>query len=70
MVYFSVLPQLNYSAANEQTMIMQSEAPSMAACYHCGSAVTESAQAYDGKLFCCPGCRSVYQILNESQLCL
>lgn len=47
-----------------------SEAPSVAACYHCGTAVPEPVQTWDGKLFCCPGCRSVYQILNESKLCL
>ena len=38
-------------------------------CFHCGTPAESSAVQFDGKLFCCAGCRSVYQILSDSQLC-
>ncbi len=38
-------------------------------CYHCGTPAAKSALTFEDKDFCCAGCRSVYQILNDSQLC-
>lgn len=43
--------------------------PAETPCYHCGTIAPEPALTYDSKSFCCAGCRAVYQILNESQLC-
>lgn len=37
-------------------------------CYHCGGPCEEQIEHQD-KLFCCAGCLSVYQILEESDLC-
>ncbi len=38
-------------------------------CYHCGEdCVTETIQLAD-KTFCCQGCKTVYQVLNQSDLC-
>ncbi|MBS1653959.1 MAG: heavy metal translocating P-type ATPase metal-binding domain-containing protein [Bacteroidetes bacterium] len=38
-------------------------------CYHCGEdCVTEKIQ-FDDKIFCCQGCKMVYQIINKSELC-
>lgn len=37
-------------------------------CYHCGGPCEEQIK-HDDKLFCCSGCLSVYQILEESDLC-
>lgn len=37
-------------------------------CYHCGGPCEEQIK-HDEKLFCCSGCLSVYQILEESDLC-
>nr|MCU0368106.1 heavy metal translocating P-type ATPase metal-binding domain-containing protein [Cyclobacteriaceae bacterium] len=39
------------------------------ACYHCGQACEETHNKIDDKLFCCQGCRTVYEILNENNLC-
>lgn len=39
------------------------------ACYHCGQPCEEANHAIDDKLFCCQGCRTVYEILNENNLC-
>ena len=38
-------------------------------CYHCGSTTDRSAIDFDGKFFCCTGCKAVYQILSQSELC-
>ena len=37
-------------------------------CYHCGGPCEEQIKQ-DDKVFCCSGCVSVYQILNDSDLC-
>lgn len=39
------------------------------ACYHCGETNTTTLIAYDNKTFCCAGCKSVYEILQEHNLC-
>ncbi|HMO61499.1 MAG TPA: heavy metal translocating P-type ATPase metal-binding domain-containing protein [Ferruginibacter sp.] len=37
-------------------------------CYHCGDTCTETILA-DEKAFCCNGCRQVYLLLSENNLC-
>lgn len=37
-------------------------------CYHCGDQVEDSAYILDEHQFCCLGCQTVYQILNENNL--
>ena len=38
-------------------------------CYHCGdNCITEQIKI-DDKSFCCQGCKTVYQVLNQSDLC-
>lgn len=38
-------------------------------CYHCGEECDEEIIRFDEKAFCCSGCKSVYQILREADLC-
>lgn len=38
-------------------------------CYHCHDDLRGQALTFDDKAFCCEGCRTVYQILNENDLC-
>ncbi|GAB3904969.1 heavy metal translocating P-type ATPase metal-binding domain-containing protein [Larkinella knui] len=38
-------------------------------CYHCGTDCAEHPIRYDEKPFCCEGCKTVYTILNQNQLC-
>ena len=38
-------------------------------CYHCGDACAHSKIAMDEKVFCCHGCKSVYEILSQNNLC-
>ena len=38
-------------------------------CYHCGNDIPDKAYHVDEKYFCCNGCKMVFEILNEHQLC-
>lgn len=38
-------------------------------CYHCGDDCTEYDVLFDEKHFCCEGCKTVYSILSQHQLC-
>ena len=39
------------------------------ACYHCGDECKDDSIRIDEKLFCCNGCKTVYEILNQNRLC-
>jgi len=38
-------------------------------CYHCGDEILAINLVYDHKHFCCAGCKGVYQILSENDMC-
>lgn len=38
-------------------------------CYHCGQRCATDAYIGNDKSFCCQGCKTVYEILNENDLC-
>lgn len=38
-------------------------------CYHCGQDCPDESISIDDKIFCCNGCKTVYEILNQNQLC-
>ncbi len=38
-------------------------------CVHCGDDCGKHPIIWDGKSFCCSGCATVYQLLNENELC-
>lgn len=37
-------------------------------CYHCGDEVIGKGVHYDNKVFCCNGCKGVYQLLSDNAL--
>lgn len=41
----------------------------ISSCYHCGEEIAAIDLVYDQKHFCCAGCKSVYQILSENNMC-
>lgn len=45
------------------------ETSSKTSCYHCGEPCLIADIRMDEKQFCCEGCKMVFQILNESNLC-
>jgi P-type Cu+ transporter len=38
-------------------------------CYHCGEVCLSAGIRLDEKLFCCDGCKMVYEVLNQHALC-
>lgn len=44
-------------------------AQAVTACFHCGERCDDEARLKDGKAFCCTGCRTVYELLRENDLC-
>jgi Cu+-exporting ATPase len=38
-------------------------------CYHCGNDFSDNPLFFDEKHFCCDGCKTVYSILSQHQLC-
>ncbi|GAB5526854.1 MAG: heavy metal translocating P-type ATPase metal-binding domain-containing protein [Roseivirga sp.] len=45
------------------------EAHTATNCYHCGDACEAEKIVSDEKDFCCQGCKTVYEILSENELC-
>lgn len=38
-------------------------------CYHCGADCEDTIVVHDDKPFCCEGCKLVYELLQENELC-
>lgn len=38
-------------------------------CYHCGEHCAETTIVFEEKVFCCEGCKLVFELLNENNLC-
>ena len=38
-------------------------------CYHCGSPCHEGMELWDDKNFCCKGCKTVYEVFKQNDLC-
>lgn len=38
-------------------------------CYHCGEGCEDELVEFDDKAFCCNGCKMVYEVLDENDLC-
>jgi Cu+-exporting ATPase len=55
----------NYAVMHNIT----SHIPSQIKCYHCGENCKDATLAIGDKHFCCNGCKTVYEILQENQLC-
>lgn len=48
----------------------QSISPSVEVqCYHCGADCEDTIVVHDDKPFCCEGCKLVYELLQENELC-
>ena len=50
-------------------MSKPSTASDIAKCYHCGELCEDELVEFDHKPFCCNGCKMVYEILDENDLC-
>ncbi|NQV16454.1 heavy metal translocating P-type ATPase metal-binding domain-containing protein [bacterium] len=45
------------------------EKDSVLSCFHCGDICTDQSTSIGDKLFCCQGCKTVFEILNVNELC-
>lgn len=50
-------------------MSTKSNTKNQIVCYHCGDLCKDESIAIDDKYFCCSGCKTVYEILNQGELC-
>lgn len=50
-------------------MAVSSHTNTQITCYHCGEDCTDKDIALHEKIFCCQGCKMVYEILNQYDLC-
>lgn len=53
----------------EKTARIEKATPSETACAHCGEPCFETSFKLADKSFCCIGCKTVYEILDENSLC-
>jgi len=57
------------TAKERNTIIVSKQVQEKTLCYHCGVPCITAAIHIDEKVFCCEGCKLVYEILNENGLC-
>lgn len=57
------------SIATEKSEINSREKMKFEACFHCGDPCDETLIVFDDKKFCCNGCKTVYEILDNSGMC-
>ncbi len=50
-------------------MLSENSVKTNLTCFHCGDDCKDSSISIDEKYFCCSGCKTVYEILNQNQLC-
>lgn len=55
--------------AQEKQMNKESASTEIPACYHCGEPCINEQVASEDLMFCCEGCKMVYHILAENDLC-
>lgn len=51
------------------TIIISKPVKQTTQCYHCGTDCITNSIAIEEKVFCCEGCKLVYEILNDNGLC-
>lgn len=54
---------------NRNTIIVEKEVKANTACYHCGTQCLTNSIHIDEKIFCCEGCKLVFEIINNNGLC-
>lgn len=58
------MPDLKISPPNQDVL-----STSQTHCHHCGEICTDTSIATDDKAFCCEGCKFVYELLRDNNLC-
>lgn len=55
--------------ADNEPIVATPKIKAAPACYHCGAKCVTQRINIEDKFFCCEGCKLVYQIINENDLC-
>ncbi|MCU0345194.1 MAG: heavy metal translocating P-type ATPase metal-binding domain-containing protein, partial [Ignavibacteriaceae bacterium] len=50
-------------------MSKENKTETILTCYHCGDECKDDSTRIDEKVFCCNGCKTVYEILDQNKLC-
>jgi P-type Cu+ transporter len=53
-----------------QVDVIEKIVPTTTSCYHCGENCNDVSIGIEDKLFCCEGCKQVYLLLSEKDLCV
>ncbi|MBI3123995.1 MAG: heavy metal translocating P-type ATPase metal-binding domain-containing protein [Ignavibacteriales bacterium] len=53
----------------EQTELLEKTVNTKTACYHCGDQCPDDSINLNEKIFCCNGCKTVFELLDENNLC-
>lgn len=54
---------------NQNSALLEEQSGTKLFCYHCGDECTDELISIKEKIFCCNGCKTVYEILNQHDLC-
>ena len=63
------MAEANLAACLKQIMSSPNLTEKKTQCYHCGEPCPNDKILVAEKQFCCEGCKMVFQILNQSDLC-
>lgn len=55
--------------SEQNTVVPERNTGSKMICYHCGDECPDDSISLNEKIFCCNGCKTVYEILNQHNLC-
>lgn len=54
---------------NQNSEILEQQSGTRIFCYHCGDECPDDSIHINEKIFCCNGCKTVYEILHQHDLC-
>jgi copper chaperone CopZ len=71
LIHYVLYVKENFLWTRINTIVneMKSENLTLSTCFHCGEDCKSSKIFLQDKQFCCDGCKLVYELLNENNLC-
>jgi P-type Cu+ transporter len=64
-----LLPNPVFKLKQSRVVSSSLQIDSKVICFHCGDVCKDKSIGIDDKYFCCSGCKTVYEILNQGNLC-
>jgi len=69
MPHLDIQDQIKISHYSVSMELAEQEVSAKVSCYHCGLPCEEKTITSGNNSFCCSGCKTVYEILNDNNLC-